>query len=309
MRLSTCLFAVASLATALPAATLAQDGRPPRVEVPPPPSDVPPPPPRAEPPPLPRAEPRPPPREYRSPYPRVPGPVPRHAPRHFHTRPRWWGWGWGWYPLYPVYPVPPPPAYPPGHAAPTQATPREQDRIYTRFSVYGAGRHDGYVAGLTFRLDSRFVGLDADVSALARESITGPLRDDESDPATLASAHVTWTLFSDRSFRLRAETGFSLLALPDSEVVIDQPWRGKTLVGPDVGISGQIGMVGPVGIEGYARITPFPERIVDTFVGLNVHGGPVGVSAGWRWVDIAGDGVDAPETFFRGPQVGLVLAF
>jgi len=295
MRLTTCLFAVASLAAALPQGTLAHDAPPPpRVVAPAPPT------------------PPPPPREYRSPYPRAP--VPRHG-RPYHHHRRYWGWGWGWYPLYPVYPVPPapPPPSAPPQDAPGQAAPvaerREQDRIYTRFSLYGAGREDGYMAGLTFGLDTRAVGFNLDVSALAREHVTGQLRDDESDPATLANAHLTWTVLSDRSFRLRLETGVSMLDLPDSAVVVDQPWRGKTILGPNLGISGQLGMVGPIGIEGHARITPFPERIADTFLGLAVHGGPVGVSAGWRWVDVAGDGVDAPELMFRGPQVGLVLAF
>lgn len=296
MRLTTCLFAVASLAAALPAGGLAQDAPPPPRPVAPAPPTPPPPPP---------------PREYRSPYPR-PAPGPRYVPRpYYHSRPRVWGWGWGWYPLYPVYPVPPPPSAAPPQGAPGQPVPapREQDRIYTRFSLYGAGRNDGYMAGLTFAIDSRFVGFDLDLSALARERITGPIRDDGSDPATLATGHLTWTVLADRSFRLRLLTGVSILDLPDSRVVFAQPWRDKTLVGPDVGVSGQIGMVGPVGIEGYARITPFPERIADTFVGLAVHGGPVGVSAGWRWVDVDGDGVDAPKLWFRGPQVGLSLAF
>jgi hypothetical protein len=192
---------------------------------------------------------------------------------------------------------------------PAASQPRDEDRIYTRFSLYGAGRDDGYMAGLTFGLDSRYVGFNVDVSALAREQITGPLGDDRSDPAALANAHLTWTFVSDRFFRLRLETGVSMLALPESEVVSGQPWRGKTVFGPDLGVSGHLGLLRGVGLEGYARYTPFPQRIADTFVGLAVHGGPVGVNAGWRWVNIDGDGIDAPEMYFRGPQIGLVLAF
>lgn len=108
---------------------------------------------------------------------------------------------------------------------------------------------------------------------------------------------------------MRLETGVSILALPDSPAAADEEWRGKTLLGPDVGISGQLGLVGPIGIEGYARLTPFPQRVADTFIGLAVHGGPLGVNAGWRWVDVAGNGRDAPRLMFRGPQVGIGLAF
>jgi hypothetical protein len=175
--------------------------------------------------------------------------------------------------------------------------------------LYGAGRTDGYMGGLTFGLDSRFVGFDLDVAALARASFTGPLRASGSDPATWGTAHITWTFISDRSFRIRFETGASMLDLPSSPAVLDRAWRGKMVIGPDAGVSGQLGLTGPVGIEGYARITPFPVRIADTFVGVTIHGGPLGVNAGWRWVDIAGDEIRAPKTFFRGPQGGLVLAF
>jgi hypothetical protein len=303
MRLSLSLLALASLAVTLPRAVQAQEAAPPRPEA----SAPRPPPPEVRParPPAPDA------RRELSPYPRSgPRPVPARpfaGPRH-DPRPRyWWGWGWGygWYPLYPYRPGPQPP--PDGYARPQP--PREQDRIFTRFSVYGAGRTDGYMGGLTFGLESRFVGFDLDVAALAREQVTGRLHADGSDPATWATAHLTWALISDPSFRLRLETGGSVLALPDSPATFDRPWRGKTLLGPDLGISGQLGLAGPVGIEGYARLTPFATRVADTFIGLTVHGGPLGVNAGWRWVDIAGDDRNAPKLMFRGPQVGLVLAF
>lgn len=298
------LVTLASLAASLPCAASAQEERP---APPPRPEVAPPPPPR----PGPDARPVYPPdghREY-GPYPRHGRPVPARPYYGPGPGPRYWwgwGWGWGWYPLYPYRPAPQTP--PPGEAyAPPPS--QEQERIYTRLSAYGAGRSDGYMGGLSFSLEGRFVGFDVDVAALAREQVTGPLHSDGSDPATWATAHLTWSLVNERSVRLRLETGASILALPNSPAVFDRPWRGKTLLGPDLGVSGQIGLVGPVGIEGYARLTPFPRRVADAFAGLAVHGGPLGVSAGWRWVDIAGDEKDAPKMMFRGPQVGLVLAF
>jgi hypothetical protein len=146
-----------------------------------------------------------------------------------------------------------------------------------------------------------------DISALAQDQVTGPHSGD--DPATWASTHLTWTLVADRSYRIRLLTGGSMLVLPDSPATLDKAWRGKRIFGIDAGLSGQIGLVGPVGIEGYARYTPYPVRIADTFIGATVHGGMLGLSAGWRWVNVDGDEIDAPQMFFRGPQLGLVIAF
>ncbi|HET6437021.1 MAG TPA: hypothetical protein VFG59_03085 [Anaeromyxobacter sp.] len=290
MRLIARLFALATLAQALTGVVRADEERPPT--------------PRAEAPrddaaapaygPYPRA----------APLPRPIGPPPAFPYRPYY-RPRfWWGFGWGWYPLYPYYP-PPPPAWP-GYGPPPRETPPP---ISTRFSVYGAGRNDGYVAGGSFLLEGHQAGFDLDVSAVARDQVTGPLHGDGSDPATWATMHFTWSLLSERSYRLRLETGASMLSLPDSRFASGQAWRGKTLFGPDVGLSGQLGLVGPLAIEGHARLTPLPTRIADTFIGLALHGGPLGVSGGWRWIDVNGNDRDAPRLWFRGPEVGLSLAF
>jgi hypothetical protein len=292
MRLTTSLVALAFVAAALPGGAQSQGlPPPPRVQRVPPPPPQPPPPGTWAPAPYPRTVPAPPqPQPYGYAY----------HPQHF-----WWGWGWGWgwYPLY-GYPAPPPPVE--GHAP---RPPQEADRIYTRFSLYGAGSTDGYVGGLDFGLDGHYLGFDMDVNAIAQESVTGPLHESESDPAAWGTAHVTWSIVSERSIRLRIETGGSMLSLPESRFVAGQPWSGSTIFGPDVGISGQFGLIGPLGIEGHARLTPFPVRVADTLIAATIHGGPVGLSAGWRWIDVAGDGRDAPKLMFRGPQVGLSLRF
>ena len=158
------------------------------------------------------------------------------ALRYYRAHPRaWWGWGWGWgwYPLYPYGPAP---------SADDGAAPRgrdEQDRVYTRLSLYGAGRGDGYVAGIDLDIEGRYTGFELDVNALASEQVTGSLHDSGSDPIGWGTAHVTWAILSERSFRLRVETGASMLSMPSSEATFDREWRGKTVVGPDVGLSGQ----------------------------------------------------------------------
>ena len=254
------------------------------------------------------------PRRAYSPYPRVAPPPPpyrRGPPPVYYGHPRvygrWgWGWGWGYAPIF----APPPPPYAPGEGAPGYGRP-EADRIYTRVNVYGAGQTDGYAAGLSLALDSRFAGFDINIDALAREPVTGRLHDAGSDPAGWGSAHLTWSVLSTPNARLRVLTGASMLSLPSSQAVQGQPWAGKTLFGPDVGVSGQLGLLGPVGIEGYARLTPFPVVVADTYAGVAVHGGPLGVTAGWRWVDVQGSATntDAPKLMFRGPQLGISLRF
>jgi hypothetical protein len=293
MRLTACLFGLTLGALALPGAPRAQEDAPPPRAVRNPPAPE-----RREVAPAPRP---PPPPRYRM-YPVRP----YHRPHFYYRQPPsfWWGWGWGWgwYPLY-ANPVPPPPE---GYVPERRS---EAERIYTRISLYGAGRSDGYMGGFDLGLDGRWLGFDLDASAIARESVTGPLNRRGSDPATWGTAHLTWTVLSDRSFRLRVETGASMLSLPDSPAVEGEEWRGKTLVGPDVGVSGQLGIVGPLGVEGHARLTPIPTRVADVLLAATVHGGPLGLSAGWRWIDVAGNGRDAPKLTFQGPQVGLSLAF
>lgn len=313
MRLTACLFAIGSLLAALPPDARAQEERPPRAAPVPPPAAGPRPaqPTPGTPPPavVPRTVPGPYPRTVPAPYPRYGRPYyAPYAPYYYRPSFWWgWGWGWGWYPLYGYPGYAPAPGYAP--------VIDERYRVYTRFSMYGgwasqsSGRDDGYVGGVEFGLDSRFVGFDLDVTAVARESVTGPLYHSGSDPATWATGHITWSILSQRYFRLRIETGGSMLSLPNSTAVSLQEWRGKTLYGPDVGVSGQLGIVGPLGIEGHARLTPIPTRVADTLIAATVHGGPLGLSAGWRWIDVAGNGRDAPKLTFRGPQVALSLAF
>lgn len=308
MRLSTGILALAVTAAVLPRIGRADDERPPA-------------PVRSEegarpymPSPEPRQAPDEPRRDALGPYPRSPS-APQYVPRppppppsgYYPPRPRvWWGggwgWGWGWDPIYPYAPGP-------HFDARDQPVRDEADRIYTRLSLYGAGQTDGYVAGVSLNIEGRSTGFDLDVSALEKEAVTGPLRDRGTEPISWNTAHLTWAILSERSVQLRVETGASMLSLPASDFTAQQPWRGKTIIGPDVGLSGQIGLLGPFGIEGHAWLTPFPVRTADSFLGLALHDGPIGMHAGWRSIDVAGRMNDAPKVSFSGPEVALVLGF
>jgi hypothetical protein len=158
-------------------------------------------------------------------------------------------------------------------------------------------------------MDSQWIGLDANIDALAEETVTGPLRKSSSSPAGWGSAHLTWSIVSTKAARIRILTGGSMLALPRSDFTNGQPWAGKTLWGPDVGVSGGFGLSGPFALGGWARLTPVPVRVADFFAGAMLHAGPIGLTGGWRWVDVDGDGVEAPKISFSGPQAGLSIRF
>jgi len=258
---------------------------------PPPPGATPSSPPPAQPPP--------------SGYPRSVPPPPRSGPPPLYYAYRYVApWGWGYYPVYP--PPPRAPAPPPPSAA---APPSEEDSASGRFLLYGAGSGSGYMAGTSLAVDTRWVGLDATIDALADDAVTGPTQHDAGSPAAWGTAHITWSIVSVPRFRIRVLTGGSMLLLPRSQFTTGQPWAGKTLWGPDVGFSGGVNLIGTVALEGYAHLTPFPTRVGDAYAGAALHFGPIGLTGGWRWVEVYGDGNDAPRMSFSGPQAGLAARF
>ena len=80
---------------------------------------------------------------------------------------------------------------------------------------------------------------------------------------------------------------------------------------PDAGLSGAVGIVGPLGLEASLSYTPWPFQRIDATAGLSLSLGVVGVRAGWRhlWLDDRGalDGVRHTDTF-TGPFVGVSVA-
>jgi hypothetical protein len=92
------------------------------------------------------------------------------------------------------------------------------------------------------------------------------------------------------------------------------PWSGSSFAnsvafGPQIGLSGHAGLLGPLGIEGHARVTPYPVPVLDARAAFVVRGGPLAVSAGWHVIDVNGDGQDTPAARFAGPEIGLQLGF
>lgn len=221
--------------------------------------------------------------------------------------PFWWGWGlgWGYAPLYPRYPRPND-----GYGPQESTPPLDPDRIFTRLSATGAGTSSGAAGGLSLAIEGRTAGFEAGVDALAIDGVTGVAGTTGSDNALgWGSAHATWSFVSEDAYRLRLEVGGSMLSMPATGAFAGTTWAGKVAFGPDVGVSGQLGLVGPIGVEGHARLTPFPVPVADTRLALALRGGPLTFSAGWRSIQVAGNGTDAPEVHFSGPELGLSLVF
>lgn len=247
-----------------------------------------------------------------------------------------WGWGWGYYPLYPAYPRAAPPyppaggpdggyyspgdgayppgegAYPPGAGAYPPGAGRypaaDPDRVFVRLGLAAAGMTDGAVGGFTLGLDSRTVGFSASADALVVDDVTRA-GDTGGDALGWGSAHLTWTVLADAAFRVRLELGGSMLSLPTTGAFAPLSRAGDVAFGPDVGFSAQLGLVGPIGIEGHARITPLPITVVDSRLALALRGGPLAVTAGWRGIRVHGEAGEVPDVDFSGPELGLSLAF
>ena len=122
-------------------------------------------------------------------------------------------------------------------------------------------------------------------------------------------AHATWSLLSASSYRLRLEAGGSMLYMPDSDAFAGQPYAGTVAFGPSFGVSGNVGIVGPFGIEGHARVAPVPVPVADLRIGAAFRGGPLAVTLGWRAIDVDGDRDDGPELSYSGPDSGLSLVY
>lgn len=208
-----------------------------------------------------------------------------------------WSWGWGYYPLWPR------PYY---EGAQPGFLPDDARRLTARLDAYGAGGDRGAAGTLALAIEGPIAGFNADVTGLALQDASGAFN---GAALTLASARATWSIASDAAFRLRLELGGTMLSVPSSGMYAATSYANTASFGAQVGLSGNVGLVGPFGLEGHARLTPWPVPVVDAKAAVVIRGGPLAVSAGWRSVDVNGNGVDAPEAHFKGPELGLQLVF
>ncbi len=207
-------------------------------------------------------------------------PDPVHAPRSHHC-----GWGFG-YRSWWLDPVPEAPAAA-VLTAPLAATLTVDGQAHQWGASLGAG---AAAEGERWGVSLQYVGIFA-VADDGSQSI---------DAIHLFNAHLTFALVGDAHGRIRLELGGDSAFAPDLIVL-----------GPSIGVSGAMGLVGPFGIEAQAHLTPFPFRQVDWNAGLTLTLGRIALRAGWRqtWLDDAGlvDGV-AHQDVFSGPYLGVALA-
>lgn len=218
-----------------------------------------------------------------------------------YAAPFWlgWSWGWGFYPLW--GPRPGWDGYE-AYAAPGA----DASRVTAQIAFTGAAATNGAAGGTSLRMDGRTLGFQLGADAFAVAPPGQPL--DAAGALGYVTAHVTWSVLAQDAGRIRLELGLASLAMPTDGQYAGEPYAGTTAFGPDVGVSGHLALVGPLGIEGHARYTPYPVPVADLRLALAVRGGPWAVTAGWRTLDVEGDGTRGPVARFGGPEIGLALA-
>jgi hypothetical protein len=157
-------------------------------------------------------------------------------------------------------------------------------------------------------VDGRAAGFHAGVDGVSvRPGIVTPL--DQRTTLGYGTVHITCSVVTEDAFRLRFEAGASMLSMPNSGAFVGAPYAGTVAFGPDFGVSGHLGLAGPIGLEGYARVTPFPVPVSDLRAALALRAGPFALTGGFRAFDVHGDGTKGPSASWSGPEVGLAVVF
>jgi hypothetical protein len=181
-------------------------------------------------------------------------------------------------------------------------------RLTTVFSLQG-GAYSGAGAGaLAIGIDGPHFGFQGSIGGVGEDELRGFPSNDE-PIVGWGIAHATWSFLPGDRYRVRLEAGVSTLYLPDSDAFTGRPYAGTVAVGPSMGVSGHAFILGPLGVEGHARVTPVPVPVADARAAAVLRAGPLAITAGWRAIDVSGDGVDGPQLRYSGPEVGLSFWF
>ncbi len=237
-----------------------------------------------------------------SPPPGPGGPWAPPPPPVYYPPPFWsgFGWGWGYYPIYPYYVGDEYPAYalpPIPPAVPATASMR----------VTGAvGTGDSSAFGLAFGVDGVRGGFDLTFDAFA-PSQGGTLVGGMGGPMEsygFSTGHFSYPILAGPTYRLRLQAGGSWLSVPTST------YGGSTdSFGFDLGATANLGLIGPLGVEGHARITPYPIQVVDLRAAVALRAGSFSLLGGYRFIDVAADSRTGPAARFEGPEFGLGFIF
>ena len=200
--------------------------------------------------------------------------------------------------VYPPSNYPPPP---PGTSVDDDGLPLEPERSVRRtiFSITGYGQHvesKGSAFGLGLGLEGEHWGFLAQWNGFYLDSLSGV----GTDNINLVHAHATYSILSGPLGRLRLHAGLSGAFAPN-----------LTRVGPSVGVSAALGLIGPLGIEGQVSYTPTPFVEFDAFAGASLGWDHLALRGGYHWtyLDDRGlvDGIAHTERY-QGPWVGIGVA-
>ncbi len=218
-----------------------------------------------------------------------------YRPRYHHTHYHY-GWGFGYYPFYAAATPPPAPVAATATAPAAEVTPGPTATL----GIDAHGHGLGATVGVGMAIEGKRWGVNGNFATALYLMEDGGGFDPEG--THIYDVHLTYALVSGTHGRLRLEAGINGIVAPDLSVL-----------GPDAGTSLALGLIGPVGFEAAAHVTPLPHRRYDYNLGLTLTLGHVGLRAGWKqmWLDDNGlleEGVHHADTF-RGPYFGVGFAF
>ena len=202
------------------------------------------------------------------------------------------GFGFGYYPYVAA------PALPPQGAGPPP-----ESTVVATFGAQAQLVQGGAALGADLAVEGRRLGLVVDFNNMVLQAPDGSVN---SNSLRLLNAHLTYALIADPHGRLRLEAGVDSAFTPT-----------QIMVGPGVGASAGLGLMGPLGVDASLRFTPWPYQAIDGMAGLTLNFGPLGVRGGYRytWIDAAPvTNVSVPNpqngsgVGFAGPYLGLALA-
>jgi len=164
------------------------------------------------------------------------------------------------------------------------------------FSADASVVAQGMAVGFGLQAEGERFGLGARVTMLDLVADDGSAGRDN---ISLLSLKPSALLVSTPSLRWRVSGGMDVAFAPD-----------VIMVGPGVGTSAQLRVVGPLKAEASVNWTPLPFTQLTGDAGLAADWGPVGVRGGYRATYLSDQGrVDGyvNRELFTGPYVGLAL--
>ena len=201
--------------------------------------------------------------------------------------------------------TPPPSNYPP---PPPSGTPVDEDGVplepersvkRTIFSITGYGQHvesKGSAYGLGLGVEGEHWGFLAQWNGFYLDSLSGT----GTDNINFVHLHATYSLLSGSLGRLRLHAGASGAFAPN-----------LNRVGPSIGVSAALGVLGLLGVEGQVSYTPTPFVEFDAFAGASLGWEHLALRGGYHWtyVDDRGlvDGIPHTERY-QGPWIGIGIA-